>query len=495
MRFIYSINFKIFLGILITLLVLVGGLVLTIQWSFQRSFLNYVNTAEARFQQQFIVELSDFYAREQSWETLRDNRRLWRQLRFQTFRKAFDVDRDDDDDNDLDDDQPRFLPFPKREFDDDDRDFERRPPEVRKRPRRKPAVALLDSNRDLVVGFYREGPEVKYKPITVDDEIVGYLAVRPLQRLTSRHDRAFSKQLGDMFYLIAAIMAVLAFALSMLLTRPMVRRIRSLKQATHELTAGNYKVKLPTGPRDELGALANDFNLLATTLEKNETARQGWVADISHELRTPISILRGEIEALQDGVREPTPETLERLHQEVMNLERLVRDLYDLSMSDIGALDYQKARCNPHELLQQSIAVFQDEFDEKSIDLSLSVSDASNIYIFADADRIKQLFSNLLINSLRYTDAGGQLHIEMKKEDKRLLIRFSDSAPGVPDEALPHLFDRLYRLDISRNRARGGAGLGLSICKNIVEAHEGTIKALPSPLGGVQIDIELPILD
>jgi two-component system sensor histidine kinase BaeS len=494
MRFIYSINFKIFLGILVTLLVLVGGLVLAIQWSFQRSFLNYVNTAEARFQQQFIVELSDFYIREQSWEALRDNRRLWRQLRFQTFRKAFDIDRDDNDDNDLDDEQPRFLPFPKRGFD-DDRDFDRPPPEVRKRPRRKPAVALLDSNRELIVGFYREGPGVKYMPITIDDKTVGYLAVRPLQRLTSRHDRAFSKQLGDMFYLIAAIMAVFAFALSMLLTRPMVRRIRSLKQATHKLTAGNYKVKLPTESRDELGALANDFNLLATTLEKNETARQGWVADISHELRTPISILRGEIEALQDGVRQPTPETLERLHQEIMNLERLVRDLYELSMSDIGALDYQKARSKPLELLQQTVAVFRDEFDEKSIALTVSGEDAPNISIFADADRIKQLFSNLLMNSLRYTDAGGQLKIDLKKEDKQLLIRFSDTAPGVPDEALPQLFDRLYRMDVSRNRARGGAGLGLSICRNIVEAHEGTITATSSPLGGVQIDVRLPIMN
>ena len=220
---------------------------------------------------------------------------------------------------------------------------------------------------------------------------------------------------------------------------------------------------------------------------------QQWIADISHELRTPLSVLRAEIEALQDGVRQMTPERLNSLHSEVMNLNRLVNDLYELSMSDIGALNYQKQLIDVSETLNKTLESHQDEFDSKNITVAFE-PDSKPRQINADPERLQQLFSNLLINTLRYTDAGGKLEIKLDRDKSRVLIIFEDSAPGVPDDDIPHLFERLYRVESSRNRETGGTGLGLAICKNIVEAHEGNIVAETSTLGGLKITIDLPVV-
>ncbi len=497
MRFINSINFKIFIGILLILAILMAGMALSLQWSFERSFLHYVNTSESRFQEQFIIELANFYEKENSWEKLRQNLRLWRRLKLVTLEKAFEDE----------DSSSRFMPMPRRDVDWDDihdSNKEMMMPEsfshdrtFSSREKRaltsRPAVALLDENHRLIVGRYQNNPDIEFKPVKVNDKTVGYLAVRPLRKIVNRHDQAFIRHLGESLYIIVIIMTLLSLLLSYLLSRSLVDKIKSLKNATHELTAGNYKISLPADSRDELGLLAEDFNSLAKTLEKNELARREWLADISHELRTPLSILRGELEAIQDGVRQITPETRDRLYTEVMSLERLVHDLYELTMSDIGALNYQKKNCNPVKILSQNISVFSNEYKQKKIDLHVDNHVKNDTTIFADVDRLNQLFSNLLTNSLRYTDSGGKVVIEIHKNNHDLNICFIDSAPGVPEQDLDKLFERLYRQEASRNRASGGAGLGLSICRNIVEAHEGTITASKSNLGGLKIDIVLPV--
>jgi two-component system sensor histidine kinase BaeS len=250
---------------------------------------------------------------------------------------------------------------------------------------------------------------------------------------------------------------------------------------------------VPVGRSDELGQLARDFNSLALALEKNEQARRQWVADISHELRTPLTVLRGEIEALQDGVRQPNPQAIGSLHGEVLRLGRLVDDLYQLALSDLGALTYRKTEAHLDELLDQAIEPLKEEFSRKGIALQVDRPAGSHLTLLADPERLHQLFGNLLENSLKYTDAGGRLDIRLETTADEAVIHFSDSAPGVTGPELDKLFDRLYRVENSRNRHTGGAGLGLSICRNIVEAHEGTIIARPSPLGGVWITVRLPI--
>ena len=210
-------------------------------------------------------------------------------------------------------------------------------------------------------------------------------------------------------------------------------------------------------------------------------------------MRTPLAILRGEIEAIQDGINQADAQTLASLHQEAVHLERLVNDLYDLSMSDNGALSYQKSRVNLTQVLQETLTVYHTVLQEKQLYLDSQAIKPQAVWLQADSQRLHQLFKNLLENSLRYTDKPGTLQVATYISPTYIEIVFQDSAPGVPPEALSRLFDRLYRVEGSRNRATGGAGIGLSICKNIVEAHQGSISAAPASLGGLAIRIKLPI--
>jgi len=205
--------------------------------------------------------------------------------------------------------------------------------------------------------------------------------------------------------------------------------------------------------------------------------------------------LRGEIEALQDGVRKPTPEAVRSLHSEVMRLGRLVDDLFQLALSDIGALTYRKEDLNLAAILTQTAELFRPGYDTNKLELVVDIPAGNEIPLFGDRERLQQLFDNLLTNSLKYTDPNGELTIWCRSTVGQVEITFSDSSPSVPGADLDKLFDRLYRVDNSRNHLTGGAGLGLAICKNIVEAHGGTIGAEQSPLGGLLIRIKLPTGD
>jgi len=274
------------------------------------------------------------------------------------------------------------------------------------------------------------------------------------------------------------------------LTRP----IREVVAGTRALTNGDYSSRLPVRGSDEISQLSEDFNTLAKTLDQNRTARQQWIADISHELRTPLAILRGELEAVQDGVRPLNAQTLDSLHQEVVHLTTLVNDLHELSLSDIGALVYERQEMDLGELLEQSIEKHSSLTSKSGLKVELMIGNGQQgpLEMLGDPDRLLQLFDNLLQNSCRYTASPGQIKVEARKQGNQIVIDWYDSEPGVNDQDLEHLFDRLYRVETSRNRAQGGSGLGLAICQNIVHAHEGTIKASHSPLGGLRLTLCFP---
>ncbi|WP_226373884.1 ATP-binding protein [Citrifermentans bemidjiense] len=354
-------------------------------------------------------------------------------------------------------------------------------------------MLLLDAQKVKVIGMPSAQEAAQLHKITSSGSIVGYVGLRPRQRLTDNYQLLFVKQQKLTMGLVAVVMFLVSAAISLPLAHRLVLPIKRLAASMHRLASGEYSTRVAVGPEDELGQLARDFNTLALTLENNERARRRWVADVSHELRTPLAILRGEIEAIQDGVRQAGPESMRSLHGEVMHLSRLVDDLYQISLYDIGALTYRKESIDLKEVLEDALAMLGQEFVQKGINLSIELPRDDGCSVFADPDRLGQLFSNLLDNSLKYTDAGGKLSVRLSCRENLALVEFADSAPGVAPDQLERLFDRLYRVESSRNRAKGGAGLGLAICKNIVEAHEGTISALPSPHGGVLIRVELPL--
>ncbi|MCA6219389.1 envelope stress sensor histidine kinase BaeS [Photorhabdus antumapuensis] len=353
---------------------------------------------------------------------------------------------------------------------------------------------VVDSNMKLLVGHEGKIPAETYrKPIIYHHQVVGWVIVSTSDKITRQADISFDRQQQLTSWIIAGLSTLLAMIATLLLSRGMLKPVKRLVEGTHKLAAGDFSARVTPSSKDEIGQLAHNFNQLASTLEKNEQMRRDYMADISHELRTPLSILRGELEALQDGVHKPTPEILNSLLAEITTLTKLVDDLHQLSLSDRGALAYRKEFINISELIQVAIASYRGRFLDKQIQMDIKLPEI--IMVLADPSRLTQLFHNLLENSLRYTADNGKLIIKGYSDNNHFILNWEDSKPGLSPEQCQRVFERFYRSESSRNRASGGSGLGLAICYNIVEAHNGTIHAEPSPLGGLRIIVELPLTE
>lgn len=468
-----SIRFKLFTTLLLTTSSVVLCMYLMMLWSFDRGFLDYVNKQEQQKYVEFSEALAEHWQENNSWEKLSNNRRSWDALLNQ------------------------YIDFP--EFNDRDRgprsfgppgDFQRPPPphKIGNRP------LLLDKDQNMLIGRAIDLTNIQLHEIIVEDEVVGFLGQFPQKKLADELDVLFVEQQSRAFMLSALMMVIICVVAALPIAAHLVKPIRHLTKGTQRLISGRYKTVIPITSNDELGLLSKNFNTLANKLKENEKARQQWIADISHELRTPLSILKGEIEAIQDGIRVSSPQTINSLHAEVEHLNLLVNDLYELSMSDIGALNYQKSNIDIGHVLQDILDSFRTEFENAGLTLVFNSKLKKIHHVFADATRLRQLFSNLLKNTLRYTDRDGRLEVEISAQPDEISIQFKDSEPGVSEAELEKLFERLYRVESSRNRATGGAGLGLSVCQNIVSAHDGTITAKASPYGGVWISVRLPAL-
>ncbi|MCJ7926716.1 two-component system sensor histidine kinase BaeS [Pantoea vagans] len=333
-------------------------------------------------------------------------------------------------------------------------------------------------------------PEGTRRNITTSTgKVVGWVIGSPPERLTRSTDINFDQQQRRTSWIIVGLSTLLAALATWLMARGLLAPVKRLVDGTHHLAAGNFATRVEVSSRDELGQLAGDFNLLASSLEKNESMRRAFMADISHELRTPLAILRGELEAMQDGVRKLTPDAIASLQSEVVVLTKLVEDLHQLSLSDVGALAYRKQATDLVQLLEVTAGSFAERYRAHGLTLKLNLPD--NAPFFGDPDRLMQLFTNLLENSLRYTDSGGRVEVTLKYEAPHWHIEFDDSAPGVDREHQVQIFERFFRTEGSRNRASGGSGLGLAICKNIADAHGGDIHAAHSDLGGLKIALHL----
>jgi two-component system sensor histidine kinase BaeS len=357
-----------------------------------------------------------------------------------------------------------------------------------------PRLMLFDADGKLLVGRDEVAASAVQKPIPgADGAVVGYLGYLPQQRAVASLERAFSGQQNRKFAALGAAMLVAGLLIAALLAHWLSRRIKRLAHGAAALIQGHYGMRLDVDGGDELAQLAQDFNQLAQTLEAAQRARQQWIADIAHELRTPLAVLRAEIEALQDGVRPLGPAGLGSLAQEVSQLTRLVEDLRMLSLSDVGALTYHKEAFDLGELVVDALGAHAHALSAKGI--ACAVDAAADVQVLGDADRLAQVVANLLQNTLRYTDAPGRLEVRLVVDAGRALLVWQDSSPGVPADDLPRLTERLFRVDASRSRAGGGTGLGLAITKAIVQAHGGEMVASASPLGGVRWEIAFPLID
>lgn len=445
---------KIFLAILGSSLLLVTTVMLLFQWSVTTGMLDYVNNRQIQRANEIAEELADFYREAGSWQPLHEDPRLFRRI------------------------VASALDSPEKSGG------------SRRLPRAPIPLALLDNAQQLVAG-HPPPPPIKLIAIELNDEKIGWLMVSQLREISAGFEQDFLRRQRSMLVVIGTALLAIAALIALPLARHLVKPIRQLARGTHELTQGNYAVTLPAQRGDEFGELARNFNELALTLSANDSSRKRWLADISHELRTPLSILRGELEAILDGVRPADSAHLQSLHQEVQHLTRLVDDLHALTTADIGGLQYRKSACDIAELWRDQCAAHRQSFAAAGLTLEARIPD-HEIELYGDEDRLRQLLDNLLDNSRKYTAAGGRVEIDVKSLPNGVELLVQDSAPGVPTAALPKLFDHLFRVEDSRNRATGGSGLGLAICQRIVAAHEGEISAAPSTLGGLLIRVVLP---
>ncbi len=472
-----NVTHRVFLAILAANAIVVLFMFLIMQWSMDRGFLRYVNQLEQNRIERLAAKLGKAYGASKGWGFIQASPETVSQLIGETIAESS---------------MPPHPPVANESR------LEQPPPSPDANPNRRffrleRRIIVLDARRNPVFGTGNAGGIELYKPIKDKGKVVGYLGLLPSKFLSENHQLKFVKEQRVFFGLVAAIMLLVAAAISLPLARLLVRPLRKLAAATGHLSSGQYDIRVPVDSDDEFGHLSRDFNALALSLDKNEQARRQFVADISHELRTPLAILGGEIEAIQDGLQDLSLESITSLQVEVFRLNRLVDDLYQLALSDVGALAYRKDYANLSDILTAAINRSQSKFAEKELTLNVLLPH-DPVFVFADTERLAQLFGNLLNNSLSYTDSGGTLDITLETAQGAVTVDFRDSEPGVTEEERKKLFVRLYRVEGSRNRASGGAGLGLAICRKIVEAHEGAIEALHSPHGGVWIRITLPAL-
>ncbi len=467
-----SIFTKLFVSILMVCVTMLFVLTYFINSSFQRGLQDFTNNNEIALAQELANNLKQYYSPSEKW------RRLER--------------------------EPHLIASsiggPSRPH---PRDRHPSPPPLREpeAPGLQPIwqrLNILDQDGRAIIGppenlhHLEDGQHQALVEITLDDQVIGYISIVQMDEISGPLAESFFKQQTTHVSTIASITVLLSFLISLFLVRRFLKPLRALSKGAKSIENGDLDFYIKKSGNDELSDLIGIFNGVVETLRKQKTLREQWLSDISHELRTPITVLRSELEALQDGIRSPEPKYIDSLHQQIITLGQLVEDLHQLSLYDIGFNLNVKNNVDIHKLIDSVVVQNSIRLEQKRITLTKHYDHSAPLFTSCDERLLTQLFVNLLENSARYTGDNGHVSIDVTDISDSIIINVEDSDPGVPDASLPRLFERLYRVDKSRSRSSGGSGLGLSICKNIVEAHQGHITADHSELGGLRIIIALP---
>ena len=294
------------------------------------------------------------------------------------------------------------------------------------------------------------------------------------------------------FFLWGGLVAVaIAVAITFFLSRRTLAPVKALTSAAKRLGRGDFSQRVQIKDKSELGELARTFNSMAGDLERAEKLRRNMVADVAHELRTPLSNIRGYLEALRDGMIKPDAETIRSLYEEASLLSRLVDDLQELSLAEAGELKLVCQAEDIGELIRQTVAAVEAQERAKGLSLSVELPDKLPL-VNIDSRRIGEVLHNLLENAVAHTAKEGSITVAAKQWDNWVEVSVTDTGKGIPAEDLPNIFERFYRVDKSRARATGGSGLGLTIAKRLVEAHGGKIEVQSEPGKGSRFAFTLP---
>jgi signal transduction histidine kinase len=322
--------------------------------------------------------------------------------------------------------------------------------------------------------------------------MVGLLYTELPVKYSQDGDRLFLDPTNRTLVIITVVAGLCAVFLIVGVSRRALAPVEALTAAARQMEAGDLTQRVEVASRDEIGDLAHAFNSMADGLARQEDLRRQMVTDVAHELRTPLSNIRGYLEALQDGVVDPDESVIDSIHEEAMLLHRLVEDLQELSLVEAGQLRLER---RPMALIDVVDSAVEATCPQAVADELTLIVDVSESLPLADIDpqRIGQVLRNLLCNGMTHTPSGGEISISAYAEEGWIVVCVRDTGTGIAEEDLPHVFDRFYRADRSRSRATGGAGLGLAIVRQLVESHGGRVSVESEPGRGTAFTFTLPV--
>jgi signal transduction histidine kinase len=307
-------------------------------------------------------------------------------------------------------------------------------------------------------------------------------------------EQAYVDALQSALWTAALVAGLVAVALAVVFSRVITGPVNAIKASAQRIRDGDLSQRVPPGPKDEIGELASAFNSMAEQLEKNEMGRKQLLADVVHELRTPLSIIQGNLEAWQDGVVVPSPEAIAPVHEEAVMLSRLITDLRDLSLAEAGQLSLSRESSDISALARSVVAAYRERVGSHNIDLAVDIPEASLPPVDVDPVRIRQVLRNLLDNAIRHTPPGGAIKLTVVPGANGFVrVVVADTGSGIAAGDLPRVFEHFFKVDPARERSRSGSGIGLAIVKQLVEAHGGSV-AVQSELGqGSVFSFTLPV--
>ncbi len=455
-----SLSARLFLAFSLVALLGVGTVALVATWATKQQFTHYINYGSQMRARRWAPLVAEVYRRSGSWEGVRD----------------------------------LLMPRPHRGRGHRGNQGMGAPPSDRFLIISPEGKVVFDSLGEAVGKTMDREATAQGAPIIVDGQVAGILLV--MTDLSAHYglERQFLDAVNRAVLWAVALVGVTSLTAAALLSRQLVAPLRRLIAAVEAMARGDLSQRVTVRSPDEIGDLGEAFNKLAADLERAESLRQQMTADIAHELRNPLSVIRGNLEAMLDGVYPPDAEHLTPIYEETMLLQRLVEDLRLLSLADAGQLPLKRAEVDVESLLRSVAEGAQVVAEDKGIDLKVEVSPPPPT-AYGDADRLRQVVGNLVSNAIRYTPQGGEITLRTWMDDNQTCIAVADTGPGIAPQDLPHIFDRFYRADAARDRASGGSGLGLAIARALIEAHGGTISVESTPGHGTTFTIALPRAD
>ncbi|MFC1861758.1 sensor histidine kinase [Chloroflexota bacterium] len=439
-----SLNWKLGGALLLIVVISVGLMAYLTNLSTTREFQQYVSRGNMMYTQSLADSLEDLYAREQSWNNIQET---LKSLPISTSVRILVTDRS--------------------------------------------GIIIADTAEEWLGKKSEDVGLSNGTPIIASGQTVGnlYLLTSGVMGMGRGHmggrssqtipmvitaEEDFLDKVNDSLWKVGLIAAAVALVIGLILTQQITRPVRALISGVRQLTKGELSYRVDVKSRDEIGELADSFNIMASSLEKGEQSRRQLTADIAHELRTPLTVIEGTVDGIIDGVFKPDTEHLRLIKEQASLLTHLISDLRDISLAESGQLELNLAPTDIVELVKRMVSNYEINAIEKNVRIKLE--EGTQIpEIRIDHVRIEQVISNLLTNAIRHTPSGGSVSVTVKNGEGGLEISVSDTGEGIATEDLPHVFERFYRSGSSRARKEGGTGLGLAIVKQMVEAHGGKV--------------------